>query len=281
MNIFFTYSLLQYKHSPVLGEAINVGILFYFPKENHFEFTRGDGYRAKAIYPDFDNSLFNGYIKTITNKIKNQVTLFNEQVDKSDFARYIHQNILAEDAAGLVFTQPVQVNYTNGEIHQVVNEYAKLLLPGIITEKPSVVIKHNENFILKTFQGYLIRNNTALDKKFKKNQIIHTPHFNIKFELAWEQKSINYIKPLSFDVNDENSILNKAAILFSHLTDLKEYAKLHNTRFDILISKPQDKQFIKEYENALDLIDSVKVPKQLLTQEKWEDYTAETAALLS
>jgi hypothetical protein len=281
MNKYFTYSILQYKHNLILGEIINVGILFYFIKDNHFEFVRGNGHRAKAIYPDFDNTLFNGYINTITKKIKTQVDLFNKEVDKTDFRNYIHQYILAQDASGLIFKDPVSIEFSSGNVSDIVEQYSQLLLPGIITDTPKVIVKHNENFILKTFQGYLIKNNTTIEKKFKKNQIIKAPHFNIKFDLSWKVKTTNYIKPLSFDVTDENTIQNKAAILYSHLTDLKEYAKKNDTRFDILIAPPQESDYRREFENALDFIDSVQISKRLVNQTDWEDYSEEASSLLS
>ena len=281
MNKYFTYSILQYKHNLILGEIINVGILFYFVKDNHFEFVRGNGQRAKAIYPDFDNTLFNGYINAITKKIKDQVDLFNKDLDKTDFRNYIHQYILAQDASGLIFKDPVSIEFSNGNVSEIIEQYSKLLLPGIITDNPKTIVKHNENFILKTFQGYLIKNNTTIEKKFQKNQVINTPHFNIKFDLTWKEKTTNYIKPLSFDVSDENTIQNKAAILYSHLTDLKEYAKFNNTRFDILIAPPQENDYHREFENALDFIDSVKISKRLVIQSDWEKYSEEASLLLS
>lgn len=216
MSTYFTYSVLQYKHNLVLGEVLNVGILFHFPLESRFEFVKGDGYRAKAIYPDFDNTLFNAYIKNITSKIKNHVDIFNTQSDKSDFARYIHQNILAEDAAGLVFNAPVQVKAYYDTIQHVVNEYSKLLLPGINTEKPTVV-KHNEQYIIRTFQGYFQDKYKDIEKKITRNKTIKTKHFDIKFDLSFEKEKQYLIKPLSFDLTDESSIQSKAAITYSHL----------------------------------------------------------------
>lgn len=281
MNKYFTYSILQYKHNLILGEVINVGILFYFKKDNHFEFVRGNGQRAKAIYPDFDITLFNGYINTITKKIKTQVDLFNKEIDKSDFRNYIHQYILAQDASGLIFKEPVSVEFSSGDISEIVEKYSQLLLPGIITDTPKVIFKHNENFILKTFQSYLLKNNIIIEKKFRKNQIINTPHFNIKFDLSWKFETTNFIKPLSFDISDENIIQNKAAILYSYLTDLKEFAKKNNTRFDILIAPPQEINYRREFENALDFIDSVRISKRLVNQSDWEKYSEETSSLLS
>lgn len=279
MNNQFTYSVLQYKHDLILGEALNVGILFYFPYLNKFEFVKGDGYRAKAIYPDFDNSIFNSYLKSITEKVKKDVDAFNASINRNDFSKYIHQHILAEDAAGLIFKEPVTINIGNGNINQIVNQYSKLLLPGIITEKAAIV-KHNEHFILKTFNGYFFSQNKLLEKKFKKNQVITTKHFTIKFDLSWKKETSNFIKPLSFDLSDEISIQHKAAVIYSQLVDLTEYAKHNKARFDILIAKPQN-GLSKEFENALDFISSANVPKNLITEDKWIVYKEETIEALA
>lgn len=278
MNRPFTYSVLQYKHSLILGESLNVGILFYFPIENKFEFVKGDGTRAKSIYPDFDNATFNAYIKAITNKVKAHVDLFNKLEKASDFSKYLHQNILAIDAAGLIFKEPVSTSTDINDLKQIVNEYSKLLLPGINLEKP-VITKHNENFILKTFNSYLFSKNKDIEKKLKKNEIVRTKHFSIKFEYSFQNTKVNYIKPLSFDLNDETSIQNKSAILYSQLVDLKDYIKSSPSQFDILIAKPQN-GFKREFENALDLIDSVNIPKQLILDEGWNKYSEETLKLL-
>lgn len=135
MNSYLTYSVLQYKYSIVLGESLNVGILFYFPEENFLEFVSGDGNRVKAIYPDFDTSLFNGYIKLIKSNVFKHVDLFNEKPFDSDFAKFIHKYILAEDAAGLIFHKPVNIKNVFADRQEAINEFSKLLLPGIHIKK--------------------------------------------------------------------------------------------------------------------------------------------------
>jgi len=272
MSSHLTYSVLQYKHSLVLGESLNVGILFYFPEEDFIEFVSGDGTRAKAIYPDFDNSLYNAYLKSIIAKVNLKVDLFNQEYIGSDFAKYIHNFILPEDAAGLVFREPTYIEIETGNRRKVVNEYSKLLLPGINIVKPTI-IKHNENYIIKQFNGYLFGKDKSLESKFRKDEIIETKNFKIKFDLTWEKNSRNFIKTINFDFNDEVLLQNKAAISYCHLTDLKDYASTNKSRFDLLVSKPQDSNLIKTYENALDYLGSANTPKNLITEEHLQEYS--------
>lgn len=273
MTNYFTYSVLQYKHSLTLGESLNVGILFYFPEDNIFHFANGDGYRAKAIYPDFDNSLFNGYLKAIQLKIKKHIDIFNVKPNTNDFAKYIHNNILAEDAAGLIFREPVTVKNVFGDRNNIVNEYSKILLPGINIEKP-ISIKHNENYIIKKFSGYVFGQDKALEAKFKKNETIKTDHINLKFDLTWHNNTYNYLKPINFDFSDDSSITNKAALYFGYISGLGEYANSKNdVSFDFLITKPQESGLIRAYENALDFLNNAKAPKKLITEDLLESYS--------
>lgn len=282
MNNYFTYILLQYKHSLSLGEVLNVGILFYFEDENRFEFVTGTGTRAKSIYPDFDVALFNAYQKAISEKVKKQVDLFYNEENRKDIAAYIHSHILARDAAGLVFGEPKQVKNVWNDSRTAIEEYSKLLLPGIITAKP-IVIRHNESFIIKKYTHYIFDKHSELEDKIAKNEVVKTKHLTLKFDLSWQNKTRNLVKPISFDLTDTQSIQSKAATYLGYLTQLEEYSKIHKTRFDFLIAKPQDNSLKREYENALDILDWFKgTPKELVTEDKWEKYSEQTIdALLS
>jgi hypothetical protein len=274
MSNYFIYSVLQYKHSLALGEILNVGILFYFPADLKFEFVTCDSTRAKLIYPDFNNSLYGSYFKAIKKKVVSHVDLFTEQIEDIDFSQYVHKYILAADAAGLVFREPVRVKNVFGDNQIAINEYSKLLLPGVNVQKPKIE-KHNEFYILKTFTNYLSHNNISIDKNLGKSETIKTKHFNIKFDFSWHNTSKNFIKPLSFDLNEENSIQNKAAIFYSYITDLKSSSNSKRYNFDFLIAKPQDESLIKPYENALDFISSATGNRRLIFEEDLPNYSQE------
>lgn len=273
MSKNFTYSILQYRHSIPLREILNVGILFYFPDERKFEFVSGDGSRAKSIYPDFDNSLFNSYLKVILQRVKNHVDLFTGNPAESDFSKYIHSNILAEDAAGLIFSNSSTVENVFGSNEKAIAEFTKLLLPGISFEKQTI-IRHNEQYIIRRFHNYVFQGNNSLEEKFLKNQIIKTKHSTIKFDLCYKTKTgSSFIKPVNLDFNEESAFQNKAATFYGYISELANLGSSQKNRYDFLLSKPQDSRFQRAYENALDFLDSAKAPKQLITEEKLEDYS--------
>jgi hypothetical protein len=279
MNKSIIYSILQYKHSLALGEILNVGILFYFPEEKQFEFALGDASRLKAIYPNFSSSLFNAYIKNIKINIKNAIDLFSGYPLSDDFIQFIHSRILPADAAGLVFSEPNQAINVFKDRNTAVTEFSKLLLPGIDIEKPEK-IRHSEEYLERKFRGYLLDAN--VEKHLKKDEILNTKHFIYKFDYSWKSKEgKNFIKPLSFDLQEESAIQNKAATYYGFITDLNDYFKEDQSqRFDLLIAKPQNKDLTRSFENALDFIYSAKGNKNLILEDEIESYTNEIISQL-
>jgi len=277
MSKYFTYSVLQYKHSLALGEILNVGILFYFPDDGCFEFVNGDGSRVKSVYPDFDNSLFNGYLKTIQTKVKNKIDLFRQSPSVAEFEAFIEKHILAEDAAGLIFREPVQVRNVFIDNRQAVDAYSQLLLPGIIVVKP-IVTRHNENYILKEFNGYITEKDKTVENKFARNELVEAGKFKVRFDLAWENKTKNYIKPISFDLSDETQIGNKSFQYSGLINALLQTNLTKKTRFDFLISSPQEATLQQPFQNALDILDSTKGNKKLITEDQWESYSEQLIA---
>ncbi|PZR25898.1 MAG: hypothetical protein DI535_16455 [Citrobacter freundii] len=136
----FSYSILRYHHSILLGEVINVGILFLFPSVRRLEFVADTGTRVQAIYHDFDSTVYNYIINNIRNNVeKNQLTFFEDINSKSALKKLIDAKILAEDATVLQFAEPVNVlacdsrcdDTTEKELARTVQEFSRLLLPGI------------------------------------------------------------------------------------------------------------------------------------------------------
>lgn len=277
MSKYFKYSVLQYKHSLALGEILNVGILFYFPDVGSFEFVNGDGSRVKSVYPDFDNSLFNGYIKTIQTKVKKKIDLFRQSPSNAEFEDFIKKYILAEDAAGLIFREPVQVKNVFLDNKQAVEAYSQLLLPGIIIAKP-VITRHNEYYILKEFNGYITQKDKEIESKLVKNELVDAGNFKVKFDLSWVNQTKNYIKPISFDLNDETTIANKSFQYSGLINALDTTNPQRKLRFDFLISAPIEPNLQRPFQNALDILDSARGNKKLIVEEEWESYSEQLIA---
>ncbi len=276
MNDLFSYQILKYKSSIVAGEAVNVAVLFYFSKVNHFELVKGDLKRPKSIFPDFDSKLVNHYLDIIQDRIEEKKLNFSKAPDEKSIQQYVHENILAVDAAGLVFDSPVKVTEGLDSIASTLSTYSQLLLPGL-THPKKIKVQHNEKFIITQYLNNITSQKEEIEEKLIRNKTIETNTVSLKFDVAWKNGTLNHVKPISFDLNQPKDIQNKATQFFGYVYQLADYAKINSSRFDFLVSKPQNKELIRDYENALDILDFDKtLPKRIITEDKLEEYSQET-----
>jgi len=276
MKSKFTYSILQYRHSFLIREAVNVGILFAFHEENKIEFAFSNAHRVKLIYPDFNPLLFNGTLNFIQDKIKSESDnyLFKEFNINENFKDFLHNKLLREDSSVLQFTEPIQA-ITINDIKVTVKNYSVLLLPGIDTKKQEI-LKHNENYISKEYSKYLSQINKLAENKIKKDIPVSFNGINLKFDYSWKNGTLNLVKPLSFDLTAHADIQNKSATYFGYFTLLKNYAEQNNCRFDILVAKPQDRKLYDEYYKAIDNLNKIEAPKRIIKDTELKSYSEET-----
>lgn len=183
MTFPFDYSILRYNHSQVLGESLNVGILFSFEHEHKLHFVAGNLQRVKAVYPEFDTSLFQSIVKNIKFKVAQRVNndLFPE---KYSFKEFITRFLLPEDASALQFSDPYTAVNTLGSSEKIIDEFSKIWLPEAEVRKEE--IRHNETFILRKFTDSIASQQINIDHRMSRNQVIQIKGVKLNFELSWK-----------------------------------------------------------------------------------------------
>lgn len=278
MSTPLTYSILRYRHSQALGESLNVGVLFSFGSEYPLHFVTANTQRIKAAYPDFDNTIFQSFTKSLRQKLGlyKQSDLFPE--DKRSFSEYIVGSLLPEDSSALQFSEPLDVVNPFQTTQQAIEEFSRVLLPDSEVKKEAN--RHNESFILKKFTDSVTSRNINIEHRMSKNKLIEIKGVSLNFELSWRNGISHMIKPISFDLKEAGDIQSKSATYFGYLNLLTDYALNNDIYFDLLIGKPQEKNLIGPYEDALYVLDRVDGPKKLVTENILEEYAAETAKVL-
>lgn len=140
--------------------------------------------------------------------------------------------------------------------------------------------RHNEGFILKQFTDQITRRQIVIEHRMSRNKLIEVKGVRLNFDLSWKNSSVHLVKPISFDLKEDRDIQNKSATFFGYLDLLTDHARLNDYTFDLLIGKPQDESLKGAYEDALYVLDRAHAPKAIITEEKLEEYSAETAEIL-
>ncbi|WP_071146281.1 DUF3037 domain-containing protein [Bacteroides ihuae] len=274
MNRQLLYSILQYKHSALLKEAVNVGVLFYFPDEIeklHFHFSTPE--RVKAIYPDFDSRYFNALLRVIESNVEKYSTdLMADKLLQNDFEGFINSYILKYDDSALQFTSIYSAVNVWSNIQQVLANYTSLLLP-LTQSAESKLIRHDDNFVIKKFKTCFISNNKKeLFERINSPQIVRAEDFELKFDLSWQNGTLNLIKPLSLDLLDEQSIQRKTAQYCGYLGWMGRYLSAHNSRVDFLLSEPQDSSLHNTFERSISLLQRADANKKIVRLQEIEAY---------
>lgn len=280
------YSILQYKHSLILRESINIGILFSFPEENKLYFVKGNIQRVKSLYPNFDSSIFNIISKTIITKVYSQANdygLFAKNIfyvgeTTESLREYINNHILTEDSTSLQFSDPFTASNHFDSKEKAIESFSNLLLPDLEVKKE--IPRHNELYIQKRFLENLVKKNINPEHRISRNKEIAEKGITLNFELSWKNGITHLIKPISFDLKDGKEIQTKSVTYFGYLDLLNEYAKRNGYKFDLLIGKPQDDNLNNYYENAIEILSSSPAPKEIVTEDNLLEYSEKTAEVL-
>lgn len=272
MKTEFTYSILQYRHSLALGEALNVGVLFVFPETQKIEFVYGNASRVKSVYPNFDTAYFNALLKSIKGRILSRTSeLFYLNNLRNGLGEFIHSQVLLQDSTTLQFQEPVSVIDIFDSPEQVIRDFSKLLIPAISVVP--VNTKQNEEKIISKVTKLISSKRPELDKKIEKSPVLIVSDLSVKFDLAYQNGSLNYIKAINFDLRDKGKIENKAFANYGSLVALTDYATHRNIKFNLIVSEPKDEELFVPYKNAISLIKSIHANQEIIPANKLDSYS--------
>jgi hypothetical protein len=281
MNNQFIYSVLQYRHSLALGEALNIGVLFSFPSENKFYFVSGNTQRVKCAYPNFDTTIVTRINKSIRNKVESDNNGILTKPDYS-FRDFINKEVLPDETSSLQFTEPFTAINDTSNLKKTVEEFSKLLLPE--GEERIEESRQTDYHIMKKFTDKLVKKvpRNKLETRLRKDVVVRTKEAELAFELGWSKgKSLHLVKPVSFDLSTEYFIKEKSVKFWAHLTLLSKEAERLGYIFDLLIGAPKEKALEEPYENAITTLRKTKAPKRIFTEDKLEGYSEEAARSLN
>ena len=275
----YTYSILQYIPSQVLGEAVNVGILCIFPDQKQVFFNHPSSLtRVRDFYPAFPESLIKSYLKGFGRKssqISKQWNLFADAFIEEGYAYFISREFLVNDGSALQFSEPKTGLLYTSDLAVIVNDLQELYLGGF-EEGAALAPRRNEKFILKSYKGMLFAKDQSIEKYLQPNYAIKSEKSNISFDIAWQNKSLHLVKPLSFDLSHPKAIEEKAQLYYAKFSLLSELAQTQGYTFDLLVSRPQKPELQINYRQALAILRDSQAPQSIIEENQWEVYTQKT-----
>jgi len=279
----YTFTVLQYRHSQLLGEVLNVALLIYFPKFQNLTFVYPNKLtRITSAYPNVQEGVIKNYLRSFSLRIdqlnKSPEIFARIDLDES-FVRFISNELIPEDSSALQFDTPKRGMLNSQNIESV----KKRLYDTYFTAFEFELIENSrvdEAILFSRYKTYI----KELEQNFESNisqRITYDYELKpregevFKFDAAWQNGSLNLVKSISFDLARPDRLQNKAFRFYGQFLELEDYAAEKNCRFDLLLAKPKKRELFSNYENAIRLLSK---PKNvtLISEEDLKDYSKKT-----
>ncbi|AFM05408.1 hypothetical protein Fleli_3068 [Bernardetia litoralis DSM 6794] len=277
MNNFFTYSLLKYRYSAVLGEVFNIGLLVHFPNQEIAFLYPNKLNRLKGIYPNF----LENNIKNTLQNIDRFVTEHGFYLKDFPFHSIFSEIIVSDDSALFFDDCSTSLLYINDREKIKQQLYKKYFFP--YEEYKSNSIKRiTEREVIKNVKESIKNTNPLVYERYFKNlekKEISNSATSMSIDLYWKNGATHLIKPISFDLLKAESIDNKANRFFGKFIQFQEQAEKESYIFDVFVTKPKRGALYKQYDKALQILE--KAPIQLMEEEEIESYVGNTVEYIS
>lgn len=274
MNKPFHYSILRYRHSYLLQEEVNVGLLFFFDTEKRVEFLYPKSLqRISALYHDFSVTLIKKYFRTFqraAKQVQKEFSNDNVALFDSNLKSYINNYFLPDDASALYFTDLKTGNYNN--IQETLIYYFDQFLSEY--EPPKKKDQKDERFILRKFSNIVDKLPEQKKDIIQKKVELTTDLLSEIFEYAWKNGTTNLVTPVGFDLQHPEFIKNKACEWQGKLNTLADAARKKNYKFDIIVTHPNNnKDLLKAYKQGLKLIERGNANQEIFEESDIESYS--------
>jgi hypothetical protein len=274
---FYKYCVLKYKHSPFLDESINIGVLIFFSNVGKFSFSYSKNLsRIKFIYNNVPERTIKEYLKQIDKRLE-RLSLKNDVFHKleiDDLSSFISKYILPLDGSVLQFSNfktDYQQDFKNDFIEEILlNKYFIEDIKHQFNQPKEPELLHQFYDNLRGLDFNLINKDK---KRFFVDYTVTNENGNeFKFDYAWQNGSLNLVKPISFDLKESKSIAEKAYKNLGQFIDLENEAKNNNLRYDLIIGRPKFKSLFKDYDHAISLLDKIKYAR-IIEEDEIDNYS--------
>jgi hypothetical protein len=282
---FYTYCILKYKHSPYLDESINIGVLIYFEDTQRFLFKYSKTLnRVKSIYDNVPERTIKEYIR----QIDKHLNIYQKTLDSIfplndlNLKSFLTRHILPNDSTVLQFshfkTESLR-GFSEDFIEKIVLDNVfidDIKVQNHQSQEPKIISKLLSSLKESGLNEYRHKTN-----RFQEDYVLTNETGNeFKFDIAWQNGTLNLVKPIGFDLKEGMGIANKAHKNFGQFYDLQIEAEKNNLCYDLILGKPTNKNLFKDYDHAVKLLLNIK-NSRLIDADDLNEYSKKVITAIS
>ena len=241
----FQYQLIQYIHDHFTSEFVNVGVVVYAPDQQYLNCKVVNRYaRITAMFPQANGQFVNKVLKSIETSVKQRARELGGLFRVPEHLDTITSSILPKDNSGIQLT-PVKYALDIELDAALTDLYQQLVDKYMPAANRNKSLTDNDVWKEK-YKEYFEQLNIA--SRLTKHTL-QTSNDAFEFDKAWKNEVWHCYQPVSFALQDKESIKDKVYRWAGRLKELQTSdEELHLTFLTATSKEHKDLEpFIKEY----------------------------------
>src|SRR5260221_6756281 len=266
----YSFSVLRYLHDPVSQEFANIGVAVFSNQARFLDAICGTKYgRISKIFGSIDGNRFRQatrYIQDHLQRIGGQLS-DNLFFERTLTIETLLSSVLPPDDSAFQFS-PAGVGMSAD-----LNETLKELFNRFVDKYSSPeLVRRDEEEVWKVYREPLEKRHVTHYLRPKK---IVAPNYDYDFKHSWKNDVHHLYEPISFDLIESNSILEKANRWLGRATSLAESSE--KFRLHLLLGEPQGAGLKNTFIKASNILHKMPGNPELIRENEAEGFAENLA----
>jgi hypothetical protein len=254
-------------HDPLIQEFVNVGVVLYAPKARFISAMCTERYgRLTKMFIQVQGTHFRQTVGYIESRIEEEGERLLKELpfDKQPASiAEIMLRILPKDDSAFQFSAPGSGLTDNPEktLEELYNLYVNKY------EGKSERQNRNEQEVWKTFKKPLEEKQVLWHLK---PHLVKAKHFEYEFDYAWKNQLWHTYQPVSFDLVESSSIIDKANTWLGRAQSLMDAPE--KFKMFLLLGKPGDQKLKKSYQQAENILNKMELQHVFVREDEAEGF---------
>lgn len=265
----FSYVVLRYRHDPLAGELINVGVVLYAAGANFLKAAVRTTYgRLTKLYPDLEGSALTGDLRRLETALKRFAESDASGMFASEHTAGSFAKRAIDDPAGSYVWSDTKYGVTGSPEDELQRLYERFI--GRFDHVQTA--RRSDADVWRPARDKLLEKQLA---SFFEQKTIRSSRDEVSFDHAWKNGIWHCFQPLSFDLADTDSIQNKAARWVGHMVGLSNSEEAFRPYF--IVGKPSEAKLSPAYERAIAFLSEAPSPNApvVIREDEIESFVEE------
>jgi hypothetical protein len=271
MKVPYSFSILRYVHDPVTQEFINIGVAVFSPEAQYLRAICTTSYgRITHMFQRIDGPRF----RQLARHIQDQICAAEEGYQSAlpfesvPTIEHLLAKVLPPDDSAIQFSK-AGVGLS-ADLDQTMHELFQRHVEQYTASGESP--RRSDEDIWRVFREPLDR--ALVTPRLRPKRIV-APSYEYEFERSWKNEIWHVYEPVSFDMVEAASMLDKANRWVGRATSLMDSSDPF--RIHMLLGEPTDDRLKATFVKAQNILNKMPGKKELIRESEAEAFAEELA----